>query len=52
MTKNHEFWTDRLSEFLDEGLEPREMDAVRDHLQGCSKCRAVVEDLAEVRSRA
>jgi anti-sigma factor RsiW len=44
--------TERLSDFLDGALEPRERDAVERHLAECDACAATLEQLREVRSRA
>ncbi|UCC26525.1 MAG: zf-HC2 domain-containing protein [Gemmatimonadales bacterium] len=52
MNGRHDPWIDRLSEFLDGDLSPREAQAVEEHLQACPSCRAVREDLEEVRRRA
>lgn len=52
MIGRHDPWIDRLSEFLDGDLSPREAKAVEEHLQACPGCRAVREDLEEVRRRA
>ena len=49
---NHDFWTDRLSDYLDGGLPERESAAVREHLAGCAACREVEVDLRELRGRA
>ncbi len=44
---NAEFdrWTDRLSEYLDGDLEPRERAELELHLETCDPCRDVLEDL-------
>ncbi len=44
---NTEFdrWTDRLSEYLDGDLEPRERAELERHLETCEPCREVLEDL-------
>jgi hypothetical protein len=44
----HDPWTDRLSEYLDDGLEAPERAALEEHLRHCSACRAVLEDLRRV----
>ena len=48
----HEEWTDKLSEYLDDELSPRERDAVESHLRGCAECAAVLDDLTRVVERA
>lgn len=44
---NAEFdrWTDRLSEYLDGDLEPRERAELERHLETCDPCRDVLADL-------
>jgi tetratricopeptide (TPR) repeat protein len=48
----HEEWTDKLSEYLDDELSPREREAVESHLRGCAECAAVLHDLTRVVERA
>jgi anti-sigma factor RsiW len=48
----HEEWTDKLSDFLDDELTPQERHAVESHLQGCEACAAVLDELKQVVSRA
>jgi anti-sigma factor RsiW len=48
----HEEWTDRLSDYLDDELSPAERRDVESHLQACESCRAVLDELARVVSRA
>ena len=38
-------WTDRLSEYLDGDLEPRERAELELHLEACDPCREVLEEL-------
>src|SRR5207245_2608416 len=52
MMTMHEEWTDKLSEYLDDELSPREREAVESHLRGCAECAAVLDDLARVVERA
>jgi tetratricopeptide (TPR) repeat protein len=52
MTTMHEEWTDKLSEYLDDELSPREREAVESHLRGCAECAGVLEDLTRVVERA
>lgn len=49
MTNGHDFWTDQLSEYLDEGLDDVRLPPVEEHLAGCEACRALVEDLRRVK---
>ncbi len=48
----HDFWTDRLSDHLDGELPDEERRAVEEHLAGCTDCRQVAHELAEVKRRA
>ncbi|MDH3271120.1 MAG: zf-HC2 domain-containing protein [Gemmatimonadota bacterium] len=48
----HPEWTDRLSDFLDGGLDPETHAAFEAHLGECGSCRGVLEGLDEVRRRA
>jgi len=41
-------WTDRLSEYVDDGLTPAERLALERHLLDCASCRAVLVELREV----
>lgn len=52
MNTSHEFWTDRLSAYLDGELQPEESAALEDHLEACGGCRTVLEELREVTRRA
>lgn len=45
-------WTDRLSDYLDDDLEPAERVQLAAHLETCSDCSAVLEDLRAVVARA
>ena len=45
-------YTDHLSDFLDEELSVGLRDEVALHLEGCKECRATLEDLRRVASRA
>jgi len=45
-------WTDRLSEYLDGGLEPGERVELEAHLAGCAWCSAVLDDLGTVVQRS
>jgi anti-sigma factor RsiW len=45
-------WTDRLSEYLDDELEPAERAALEQHLASCPGCTATLAELAEVVGRA
>lgn len=48
----HGAWTDRLSAFLDGGLEAGERAEVDAHLAECGDCRQILEELREVKRRA
>ena len=48
----HEEWTDKLSDYLDDELTPDERYAVESHLQGCAACARVLEELKAVAARA
>ena len=45
-------WTERLSEYLDEGLSARERAGLEAHLAGCPDCSSTLEELRGVRERA
>ncbi len=45
-------WTERLSEYLDDELTPRERRALDVHLGTCQECRSVLADLRVVIGRA
>jgi tetratricopeptide (TPR) repeat protein len=45
-------WTDRLSEYLDDELETRERTDLEAHLASCEACRATLDELRAVVSRA
>ncbi|HSG07958.1 MAG TPA: zf-HC2 domain-containing protein [Longimicrobiales bacterium] len=52
MTKGHDFWTDQLSEYVDEALVDARLPRLEEHLAGCEACRALVEDLRRVKEAA
>jgi anti-sigma factor RsiW len=45
-------WTDRLSEYLDQELEPADREQVEAHLATCPDCRQVLQELRAVVARA
>lgn len=45
-------WNERLSDYLDGGLDAGDRAACERHLAGCAECRALVADLERVRSAA
>jgi hypothetical protein len=45
-------WADRLSEYLDEDLDPAERAEIDAHLAGCRECAATLDELREVVTRA
>jgi len=44
-------WAERLSEYLDGDLDPAELRALEDHLEGCASCRAATVELRRVGDR-
>jgi anti-sigma factor RsiW len=48
----HEQIQDRLSDYLDDELDPAARDGVHAHLRTCVECRAVLEQLRAVAARA
>jgi anti-sigma factor RsiW len=49
---NHDLWTDRLSDYLDDELPLEEKRSVDEHLAGCAECHAVLAELRSVAERA
>jgi tetratricopeptide (TPR) repeat protein len=47
-----DLFTDRLSDYLDDELDPAEHAAVERHLAGCAACRTTLAELREVVGRA
>lgn len=45
-------WTDRLSDYLDDELEPAERAALEQHVASCPHCAATLDELREVVARA
>lgn len=45
MSESHEHWTERLSDYLDESLDPAERSALEAHLAECGPCRTVLAEL-------
>jgi anti-sigma factor RsiW len=52
MSGTRDRWTDRLSEYLDDGLEPLERAALEAHLEGCADCASTLDGLRAVARRA
>lgn len=52
MTKNHDAWMDRLSDYLDDELADDERIELETHLARCSECRDTLTQLRAVRDRA
>ncbi|HEX9935711.1 MAG TPA: zf-HC2 domain-containing protein [Longimicrobium sp.] len=52
VTDSHEEWTGRLSELLDDELSPAERAEMDEHLRTCIGCRATLEQLRAVKTRA
>src|SRR5919107_2491396 len=47
-----DFWTDRLSEYVDGELPEWERVALESHLESCAECSQIVSDLRRVVRRA
>ncbi len=47
-----DLWADRLSEYLDGGLEPADREAMEAHLHECAACGRTLEELRQVVARA
>ena len=45
-------WMNRLSEYLDEGLDREEREAFEEHLGVCPECTSTLAELRQVRARA
>ena len=45
-------WMNRLSEYLDEELDPSERGRLEEHLGSCAECTATLADLRQIRARA
>ena len=52
LVQSHDPWIDRLSEYLDGGLRPRERRRLDQHLETCADCRATLDELRTVIRRA
>jgi len=50
--RDHTDWTDKLSEFLDGGLEDEVRGGMEGHLAECGSCRAALADLEAIRDAA
>ena len=48
----HDAYTDRLSDYIDDELDPREHDEVSRHLASCAECRGIANELRAVAARA
>ena len=48
----HQEWNDRLSEYLDDELDPADRAGLEAHLAGCAECRTDLAGLSGVVSRA
>lgn len=44
-------WTDRLSDYIDDELDPEERRALEAHLAGCAVCRETLAELNAVVGR-
>lgn len=47
-----DIWTDRLSEYVDDELNPVERTAVEAHLAACRECSLAIDEMREVVARA
>ncbi len=47
----HDAWMNRLSEYLDEELDPEEYKALEEHLGVCPECSSILTELRQVRAR-
>ena len=45
-------WTDRLSEYLDDELPPRERAELERHLLGCAECSGTLAELRQLQGSA
>ncbi|HEU4557142.1 MAG TPA: zf-HC2 domain-containing protein [Longimicrobium sp.] len=52
VTDLHDEWTDRLSELLDDELAPAERLELEEHIRTCIGCRATLDHLRAVKTRA
>lgn len=48
MSAPHDFFQDRLNDFLDSELDPRERRALESHLEECESCQRTLQDLREI----
>lgn len=48
----YDAWADRLSDYLDDELDPPERAGMDDHLRGCAECRMTLDQLRAVTARA
>jgi len=51
-TTDHAFWTDRLSDYLDDEMSVSDRRTLERHLEGCAGCRHELAELRAVASRA
>src|SRR5262245_18624813 len=49
---SHEWYTDRLSDYLDDELSSEERQGLAAHLSGCAECARTLEELRQVASTA
>jgi anti-sigma factor RsiW len=52
MRESADIWRDRLSDYLDDGLEDSERAELEEHLEGCEACRQTLDELRQVVARA
>jgi len=48
----HDRWQERISNYMDDKLEPSECEAIESHLASCEECRATLDDYRAIRGWA
>ena len=52
MTRAHNEWTDRFTDYLADELDAASREALEDHVAECGACRGVLEEVRDVMARA